>query len=267
MGCYEFWSPNVSRIPPYPGIQPKGMILPTYFGLQLLDSSSSFLYTGFYPQILTNDTIIFAFLPVLAQNADNCPLSSYCKWVPLTSYLHHDFGAPGGGHIHISTEHINTLRFCADYAEHLHVNLQDQMQSAKIQVPSSYTQFLTLRDIDCAFTITLWEDTVDVISGLQFSLKLKLSLCYKFMGRWIDGISQKLPQHSHSGVNYCLLHSQLHQRCQIWAWWYRMAWTMETAGFSWSGRLCILSVFQSPFSPYCSNSICHVYEHRCTTAP
>ncbi len=85
--CHKLWLPNYLVIPSYPGIHPRGLALLDYFGYRLLDGSLSCFDPGFYPQVLSNESIHHTFSLRPPHSPDAPAIVENCaKWACLTTH-------------------------------------------------------------------------------------------------------------------------------------------------------------------------------------
>lgn len=211
----ELWSPNCPVIPSYPGIRPRGLALLEYFGYRLLDSSLGRFNPGFYPQVLSNESIHYTFFLRPPCSLDALAIVENCaEWACLTAYWIPDICNIGTGRVHERL--LDGLRQRCTQIEHLRSVQCQHFHDSRITVSMSrdYCHYPGDRDVEWFDKPMLWEDAVDGVVRLQPAIKEKIAYYYyyktitqpdiilppqnstqtaiphRYMGKWVSTLSQ-----------------------------------------------------------------------------
>lgn len=162
---YEVWSPNAVKGVSYPGLcdvsekalqrRPK-----------LFDGSMGRNDCGLYPQVLTDDTVHWAFIRCRPSQDST---HSQAEWQPLTNHWV-STTPPNLGHP--SAEFLGQLKTRASYLE----KKRRDLVANGVRCPRDCRSFPSDADITQWLHPCAWEDAVDGIAAIQRALKIKAAV-------------------------------------------------------------------------------------------
>ncbi|TDL16323.1 hypothetical protein BD410DRAFT_844528 [Rickenella mellea] len=183
-GRYEVWSPNTSFLASYPSLH-----VPPH--AKLFDGSLGRSDFGLFPQVLTEETIHWAFV--------RRPRPNVVEWMSLMQNW-----APSKAHD--SNHGSPTAEFKLALLERCKA-LEERRQKVAVQfindfpshfkVPSSvWAPYPSQEDVDGACSPMTWEDAVDEIAKLQRAIKEKaafLELCWNLKHHDKEILQKEMP--------------------------------------------------------------------------